>query len=222
MAGRLRRTAQSSRRSSAALLYLFDHPYLEKYSLVAGVDEAGRGPLAGPVVAAAVILPPDVDLPLLNDSKLLSSAQRVKVYRDIQAKALSMGVSIVEPAEIDEYNILQATYRAMRRALSQLLTSPAFVLVDGYPIPKNVFPQKGVLGGDRKSACVAAASVVAKVTRDRLMEAWDREYPAYGFKKHKGYGTRAHQEALTQWGPSPIHRRSFAPVRNALLNKSSS
>ena len=205
-------------RKSTASLFRFDLPYIKKYNLVAGVDEAGRGPLAGPVVAAAVILPASLKLPILADSKLLTASQRELAYKDIQRAALSIGVGIVDSVDIDGLNILQATYVAMRRALSQLLCAPSFVLVDGYPIPKNGFSQKGIFSGDRKSACIAAASIVAKVTRDHLMVSWDRVFPAYGFKQHKGYGTRAHQLALQKWGPSPIHRRSFAPVREALLN----
>jgi ribonuclease HII len=177
------------------------------------VDEAGRGPLAGPVVAAAVILPSAITLPALNDSKQLSAAQRNSVYRLIQRAALAIGVGIVEAAEIDRINIRQASFSAMRLALTHLVVRPRHILVDGFRIPQGPDSQTGIVEGDQKSAHIAAASIVAKVTRDALMEWWDARLPAYGFKKHKGYGTPQHLVALYRYGPSPIHRQSFAPVR---------
>jgi ribonuclease HII len=188
---------------------------VERYRLIAGVDEAGRGPLAGPVVAAAVILPARVKLPHLNDSKQLSAAQRNSVYRMIQCAALAIGVGVVESDEIDRINIRQASFAAMRLALARLVLTPWHVLVDGFCIPQGPPSQTGIIAGDQKSAHIAAASIVAKVTRDALMEGWDARLPAYGFKKHKGYGTPDHLSALRRFGPSPIHRQSFAPVRLA-------
>jgi len=202
---------RSNRRTSQ--LFRFDCFYLERYSLVAGVDEAGRGPLAGPVVAAAVILPARIKIPRLNDSKQLSAAQRNSVYQLIQRAALAIGVGVVESAEIDRINIRQASFAAMRLALAHLVLTPLHVLVDGFCIPQGPESQTGIVEGDQKSAHIAAASIVAKVTRDAMMEWWDARLPAYGFKKHKGYGTPEHLLALRRYGPSPIHRRSFAPVR---------
>ena len=202
---------RSNRRTSQ--LFRFDCFYLDRYRLIAGVDEAGRGPLAGPVVAAAVILPARLKIPRLNDSKQLSAEQRNSIYRLIQRAALAIGVGVVESAEIDRINIRQASFSAMRLALARLVLTPLHVLVDGFCIPKGPDSQTGIVDGDQKSAHIAAASIVAKVTRDALMERWDACLPAYGFKKHKGYGTPQHLSALRRYGPSPIHRRSFAPVR---------
>lgn len=196
-------------------LFKFDRPFHERYGTVAGVDEAGRGPLAGPVVAAAVILPVGCKLPLLNDSKAISHNARCALYRLVQRSALAIGVGIVDHEEIDRLNIYWASFTAMQRALSQLIVQPIHVLVDGFAIPKTTLSQTGVIGGDAKSACIAAASIVAKVTRDCLMEALDRQYPQYGFAQHKGYGTPVHLKALATHGPSPIHRRTFEPVRLA-------
>lgn len=175
---------------------------------VAGVDEAGRGPLAGPVVAAAVILPPDRFLPGVNDSKKLSEPERELLYFEI-TDGCDYGVGIAGPGEIDDVNILQATYLAMQRALGGLKNAPHFVLADAVTIPAIPFPQEGIIGGDALCACIAAASIVAKVTRDRLMRQYDSLYPQYGFANHKGYGTPDHLEALRLYGPCPIHRRSF-------------
>jgi ribonuclease HII len=202
----------------APKLFQFDKPYLARYGLVAGVDEAGRGPLAGPVVASAVILLPRCRLPGLNDSKLLSAAKRSKLYGLIERAALAVGVGVISPEEIDRLNIRQASFAAMRVALEQLAFRPSYVLVDGFRIPGLAIPQTAIIGGDGKSACVAAASVIAKVTRDLLMEARDRQLPGYGFRQHKGYGTAAHLAALRTLGPSPIHRRTFAPVRELAGN----
>ena len=213
------RRGDQRRRPSSSSLFKFDLAYRQRYSQVAGIDEAGRGPLAGPVVAAAVILP-NCRIPYLADSKLLTPDQRVDVYRLIQRHAYAIGVGMVAHDEIDRINILQATYAAMRLALAQLMIRPSHLLVDGYPIPMSPYSQTGIFGGDCKSASIAAASIVAKVTRDCIMESWDREYPAYGFRQHKGYGTPGHLDVLIRLGPCAIHRRSFRPVRPALLEVS--
>lgn len=177
---------------------------------VAGVDEAGRGCLAGPVVAAAVVLPPDARLPKLDDSKKLAPEVREMLFAEITAQALAIGVGRCLPEEIDRLNILWASLEAMRRAVRDLALPIDQLLVDGNrAIPDAPWPQETVVGGDGRSLSVAAASVVAKVTRDRQMVAFDTTYPEYGFPSHKGYATRAHYAALTTHGPSPIHRRSF-------------
>lgn len=185
----------------------------EGFALVCGVDEAGRGPLAGPVCAAAVILPPQVDLPGLNDSKKLSEKKREALFEPIQQAALAWGIGLASEAEIDEYNILQATFLAMRRAVEQLKAQsglqPDLVLVDGNRDPGLELPTRTVVKGDGTSAAIAAASILAKVTRDRLLLELDRQYPQYGFAKHKGYPTKDHYAALDQYGISPVHRRSF-------------
>jgi ribonuclease HII len=165
------------------------------------------------VVAAAVILPERCRLPGLNDSKQLSPRDRQRLYLLIRRVARAVGVGLVEPAEIDRINIRRASFAAMRQAINQLARVPPHVLVDGFAIPSGPDSQTGVIGGDGLSAHIAAASIIAKVTRDSLMEIWDCRFPAYGFKKHKGYGTPEHMKALERWGPSPIHRFSFAPVR---------
>ena len=182
---------------------------------IAGVDEAGRGPLAGPVVAAAVILPPDTLIPGLNDSKALSEKRRAELFETIHDIALAIGVGKASPREIDKYNIRNATHRAMCEALAALGISPDRVLIDGNAIPGSSFPEQAVIGGDRKSLSIAAASVIAKVTRDRLMIDYHAQYPAYGFAGHKGYGSADHLAALQKHGPCPIHRRSFRGVFEA-------
>ena len=182
----------------------------EALGYVCGVDEAGRGPLAGPVVAAAVILPKDCQIFYLNDSKKLSEKRREALFSEIQEKAVSFGVGIIGEDVIDEVNILQATYRAMREAVGKLSKAPAYVLVDGnFTIPDLGFSQESVVKGDAKSVSIAAASILAKVTRDHIMIQMDEEYPGYGFAKHKGYGTAAHIAAIKELGPCPIHRKSF-------------
>lgn len=185
--------------------------------LVAGVDEAGRGPLAGPVVAAAVILPRGTALTGVRDSKQLSPVARLACYDDIVLAALSIGVGVVSHHEIDRMNILQATFRAMRLALADLDLRPEWVLVDGHTIPRLTVGQDAIVRGDSRSLSVAAASIVAKITRDVLMERLDEQYPVYGFARHKGYTTRAHLDALKRHGPCEIHRYSFRPVREAAL-----
>ena len=187
--------------------------YEKEYELtcdyVCGIDEAGRGPLAGPVVAAAVILPKGMVIPYVNDSKKLTERRRELLYPEIMEKALAVGVGIVSPERIDEINILQATYEAMRQALSQLPVRPDVLLNDAVRIPGVDIPQVPIVKGDAKSISIACASVIAKVTRDRMMVEYDQLYPAYGFAGHKGYGSAAHMEALRQIGPCPIHRRTF-------------
>lgn len=177
---------------------------------IAGVDEAGRGPLAGPVVAAAVIFPPDTFLEGVDDSKKLSPSRRDDLYTQIVTRAVAIGVGIVDHAVIDRMNILNATLRAMTSALDQLAIVPEHVLIDGNRVPPVGVPCTSIVHGDARSFTIAAASIVAKVTRDRLMIAYDREYPGYGFARHKGYGTRAHREAIARLGQSPIHRLSFS------------
>jgi ribonuclease HII len=182
---------------------------------VAGVDEVGRGPLAGPVVAVACILPPDFDETGVGDSKQLSPAQRLGLYPRISQTALGWGVGIVEPEEIDRHNILVATFMAMRQALDQLPVGPDAVLVDGkFLIPDISHPQRAIIDGDRLCVSVGCASILAKEIRDRIMEEFDTEFPGYGFARHKGYATPEHLEMLQKLGPSPIHRQSFAPVRD--------
>ncbi len=177
--------------------------------LVCGIDEAGRGPLAGPVAAGAVILPPDHDILYLNDSKKLSAGKREELYEIIRKEALSYCVALVGPERIDEINILQATYEAMRQAVAGLSSEPDVLVNDAVTIPGIGITQVPVIKGDAKCISIAAASIMAKVERDRLMEEYDRQYPEYGFAAHKGYGTAAHIAAIRRFGPCPIHRRSF-------------
>ena len=179
--------------------------------LVCGIDEAGRGPLAGPVVAGAVILPADCRILYLNDSKKLSEKRREELFLEIKEKAVSWAVGIASPEEIDEINILQATYRAMRQAVGQLNPAPGVLLNDAVTIlelPESL-TQVPIIKGDAKSVSIAAASILAKVTRDHMMIEYDKIYPEYGFARHKGYGTAVHISALKEYGPCPIHRRSF-------------
>lgn len=181
----------------------------EAYSAICGVDEAGRGPLAGPVVAGAVILPKDLRILYINDSKKLSEKKREELFEVIQKEAVSVGVGIVSPERIDAVNILQATYEAMRAAVNQLDVTPDILLNDAVTIPQIAIRQVPIIKGDAKSISIAAASIIAKVTRDRLMYEYDRMYPQYGFAKHKGYGTAEHREAIGRFGPCPIHRQTF-------------
>lgn len=186
----------------------FEKKYNE-YQVICGIDEAGRGPLAGPVVAGAVILPEDCEILYLNDSKKLSAAKREQLYDEISEKAVSWAVGIVSSERIDEINILQATYEAMRQAVGKLSPAPELLLVDAVTIPQVSTKQAGIIKGDAKSVSIAAASIMAKVTRDRMMEQMDILYPEYGFAGHKGYGSQAHVEAIRKYGPCPIHRRTF-------------
>ena len=179
------------------------------YEWICGVDEAGRGPLAGPVCAAAVILPRGLDIAGLDDSKKLSDRRRRELYDVITGAAAAYAIALVDQERIDEINILQATFRAMEEAVAKLSPQPDLALVDGNREPVLSMPCETIVGGDGKCASIAAASILAKVPRARLMEELDRQYPEYGFAVHKGYGTRRHYEALRQYGPCPIHRQSF-------------
>ena len=187
--------------------------YKNGYYRVAGIDEAGRGPLAGPVMAAAVILPAGLSIIGVDDSKKLSSDKREKLFDIIMKQALSVGVGIISPAEIDQINILQATRRAMLAAVLQLSTQPDYLLIDGISTIDSEVPQKTIKKGDSLSLSIAAASIIAKVTRDRFMIEMDAKYPGYGFAGHKGYGSAAHMEAIRVLGPTPIHRMTFGGVK---------
>ena len=186
-----------------------DELYVSGTQIICGVDEAGRGPLAGPVCAAAVILPPHLEIPGLNDSKKLTDKRRRELYPLIKEKALAYGIAFADHKEIDEINILQATYLAMERALAQLSIKPDIALIDGNRAKDFGIPVKTVVKGDSLSANIAAASVLAKVTRDDVMLEMAESFPKYGFEVHKGYGTKAHYEALAECGPCPIHRMTF-------------
>lgn len=191
--------------------------YEDKYSdyeFICGVDEVGRGPLAGPVFTAAVILPKDCEILYLNDSKKLSEKKREELFLEISEKAIAIGIGSCTPEEIDEYNIKQATRRAMLQAVQNLDVTPGLVLVDAETITGLDIRQMPIIKGDAKSVSIAAASIVAKVTRDHLMEEYDRIYPEYGFASNKGYGSAAHMQAIREFGPCPIHRRSF--IKNIL------
>lgn len=179
------------------------------WGAICGIDEAGRGPLAGPVVAGAVILPKDEKILYVNDSKKLSEKKREMLYDEIMDRALAVGVGIVGPERIDEINILQATYEAMRMAVAQLKVQPDILLNDAVTIPDLKVHQVPIVKGDAKSVSIAAASIIAKVTRDRLMREYGQVFPEYEFASNKGYGTKSHIEALKTYGPTPIHRRTF-------------
>ena len=179
------------------------------YPLLCGVDEAGRGPLAGPVYAAAVILDPADPIEGINDSKKLSAKKREELSEEIHQKAVAIGIGLSTQERIDEINILQATYEAMRKAIRALSVAPSLLLNDAVTIPQVDIPQVGIVKGDARSVSIAAASIVAKVYRDRMMEEYDKMYPGYGFASNKGYGSGEHVEALHRLGPCPIHRRSF-------------
>ena len=183
------------------------------YSRIAGIDEAGRGPLAGPVVSAAVVLPPAFSIDGIDDSKKLTPKKRADLFPLIQKNALALGVGIVEAETIDRINILQAALLSMAMAVENLNVQPDYLLIDGpFPIPSDL-PQKPLTKGDSLSISIAAASIIAKVTRDLMMADYDKAYPEYGFSKHKGYPTKAHREAIQRFGCSPIHRRSFKGVK---------
>lgn len=186
------------------------------YKIIAGIDEAGRGPLAGPVVSAAVVLPTDFSVAGITDSKKLSPTKRQRLYDQIYEKALSVGIGIVDAIEIDRINILQASLLSMAISVDNLDPSPDFLIIDGvFQIPSDC-PQKPIPKGDTLSFSIAAASIVAKVTRDRLMEMYDQEYPQFGFSRHKGYPTKAHKTAIKKFGCCPIHRKSFKGVKEHL------
>lgn len=192
---------------------LYERKYIE-FSYICGIDEAGRGPLAGPVVAGAVILPADCDILYINDSKKLSEKKREELYDIIKEKAIAVGVGMAGPGRIDEINILQATYEAMKEAIQNLEVKPDILLNDAVTIPGVDILQIPIIKGDAKSISIAAASIIAKVTRDRLMKEYDQIMPEYGFKQHKGYGSSAHIKTIKEHGPSPIHRNSF--IKNFL------
>ena len=189
-------------------MYIYERKYSD-YSFICGIDEVGRGPLAGPVVAGAVILPKDCDILYLNDSKKLSEKMREALYDEIMEKAVATGIGIVSPARIDEINILQATYEAMRIAIAKLKVKPDLLLNDAVTIPEVEMKQVPIIKGDAKSASIAAASIIAKVTRDRLMVEYETVLPGYGFASNKGYGSAAHIQAIQEIGATPIHRQSF-------------
>lgn len=202
-------------RERVAGLYAYERACRARgHELVAGVDEVGRGPLAGPVVVAAVILPPDCFIEKLNDSKKLSEKTREKLYDIIMAKAVAVKWTAVDEKTIDRINIYQASMNGMYEAVYGLDPRPQEVLIDAMPLKHLEIPSQSIVKGDAKSASIAAASIIAKVTRDRMMEDFDRQYPQYGFAKNKGYGTAEHLAALRQYGPCPIHRRSFEPIRS--------
>jgi len=195
-------------RERLALMHEFENKY-DEYAIICGIDEAGRGPLAGPVCAGACILPKDAEILYLNDSKKLSEKRREELFIEIKEKAVAWAVGMSDNQVIDEINILQATYRAMRNAIEQLGVVPDLLLNDAVTIPEVQIRQVPIVKGDAKSVSIAAASILAKVTRDHIMIEYDKLYPEYGFAKHKGYGTAAHIAAIREYGLTPIHRRSF-------------
>lgn len=208
------RDAQQRDDARCARLWLVEHElFAAGVRLVAGVDEAGRGPLAGPLVVAAVILPPDCRLPGLNDSKQVAPETRARLYDEVCAVAVAWAIEVVQVEVIDDLNILRATHHGMRAVLQALTPAPDLALIDGLPLPAPPLPQRNLIGGDARSASIAAASILAKVHRDRLMVELDACYPGYGFARHKGYGTPEHLAALQRLGICPAHRHSFAPVR---------
>ncbi|MDR3113820.1 MAG: ribonuclease HII [Endomicrobium sp.] len=206
------------------MLFQFDKQYYDKgFIFIAGIDEAGRGPLAGPVVAAAVIFPQDLTIQGVNDSKKLSPKKRNALFEEIKEKALSFSIAAVDNKTIDEINILQATFKAMASAAQGLKIKSDLLLIDGsHKIPQCAYPQlcrqEAIVSGDAKSASIAAASILAKVSRDAIMDDYAKLYPQYGFEKHKGYGTKAHIQAVQKFGPCPIHRMTFAPINCRKLN----
>jgi ribonuclease HII len=187
------------------------------YRRIAGIDEVGRGPLAGPVVAAAVVLPARCRILGIDDSKQLSEGERDRLYAEILAHAVGMGIGSADVGEIDRLNILEATRLAMRRAIDQLVPSPDYLLIDAVPLPGMRIPERPIIKGDTLSLSIAAASIIAKVTRDRLMAEYHDMFPEYDFLSHKGYGTRGHLQRLARHGPCSIHRRTFMPVHEAIL-----
>jgi len=192
------------------------------YRLVGGIDEAGRGPLAGPVVAACVVCRPDTEvddkiLAEIKDSKKLTERKREELYDVVHRSFAGVGIGWCDHATIDRVNILEAAFLAMKKAIGALSARPDFILLDGkFPLPNTSLPQKAIIGGDDLAFSIAAASIIAKVVRDRMMRGWHDHYPVYGFDRHKGYGTKLHLERLAEHGPCPIHRKSFAPVKNML------
>ena len=200
--------ALENERARTEIMKEYEHKY-EHLGYLCGIDEVGRGPLAGPVVACAVILPKDCDILWLNDSKKLTAKKREELYDVILEGAVSVGIGMASPERIDEINILQATYEAMRMAIGNLKVQTDLLLNDAVTIPEVEIPQVPIIKGDAKSVSIAAASIIAKVTRDRLMVEYDKVLPGYDFASNKGYGTKKHIEGLKELGPSPIHRRTF-------------
>ena len=190
-------------------MLVFEKKYGKDFHCICGIDEAGRGPFAGPVVAGAVVLPPGLKIEGLNDSKQVSKKRREELFEEIREKAVSYGIGMSSPARIDEINILQATYEAMQHAVSDLQVVPDLLLNDAVTIPQIPIKQVGIIKGDGRSLSIAAASIMAKVTRDHLMTEYADLYPEYGFERNKGYGSAEHREALKKYGPCPIHRNSF-------------
>lgn len=190
-------------------LWDFEQPLCEGYELVAGIDEVGRGPLAGAVVAAAVILPKNIEILGVNDSKKLSEEKREELFKIITEKAISIGVGIVDEKEIDEINILNATKKAMKIAIEQLEPKPDMLLIDAVVLADIDIKQESIIKGDAKSISIAASSIIAKVTRDKMIKEYDKTYPEYGFASHKGYGTKQHIEAIKKYGPLEVHRKTF-------------
>ena len=187
----------------------FEHRFEDRFEFICGVDEAGRGPFAGPIVAGAAILPKDVNILYLNDSKKLSEQKREELFLEIKDKAISFGVGIVSAERIDEIGVGKADFEAMRLAIQKLSPQPDFALTDAFLIPELWIPQENIIKGDARSVSIAAASILAKVTRDHIMMELDKKYPMYGFKEHKGYGTQAHRDAIIKYGVCPEHRMSF-------------
>lgn len=215
---RYERTQQERMRLYA--MYSYERCAAERGNcIVAGIDEAGRGPLAGPVAVAAVILPQEYLLLRLNDSKKLSEKVREELYETIVSDAVSYHVELIDAETIDRMNILEATRRGMYDAVAALLPTPQEVLIDAVALPRLRMASQSIVKGDAKSASIAAASILAKVTRDRLMLTYDKEYPVYGFAQHKGYGTREHIEAIRKYGICPLHRKTFEPIRSMIINR---
>lgn len=207
----------AAERERLANMRIYEKQY-EDRGYLCGIDEVGRGPLAGPVVAGAVILPQDCEILYLNDSKKLSEKKREALYDEIMEKAIAVGLGVVSPARIDEINILQATYEAMRMAIDNLKVRPDVLLNDAVTIPLVTIPQIPIIKGDAKSVSIAAASIIAKVTRDRMMVQYEDMFPGYGFASNKGYGSAMHIDTLKKMGPTPIHRKSF--IKNFVLESS--
>ena len=194
----------------------YENKYWDQYEYIGGIDEVGRGPLAGPVVTACVILPKDCDILYINDSKKLSATKREELYEEIMEKAISVSIGAASEARIDEINILQATYEAMRQAIDESKVEPQLLLNDAVTIPQVKIPQVPIIKGDAKSLSIAAASVIAKVTRDREMYELDKKYPMYEYKKHKGYPTKKHIEAINKYGLIDGYRKTYGPVKDYL------
>lgn len=209
---RLQTKKQAERQKYQEMTFFENQAHENGYRLIAGIDEVGRGPLAGPVIAAAVILP-DEPILGLDDSKKLSEKKRESLFEEINQKAVAIGIGVINSEIIDKINIYQASKQAMMAALEKLTPNPQFLLVDAMTLPIDL-PQESLIKGDARSNSIAAASIIAKVTRDRLMKEYGMEYPQYGFERNAGYGTKEHLEAIKKYGVLPIHRKTFAPIKN--------